>query len=74
MTKVAAAKNLIKNMKNTFSETREIFVAVSVSFKNFDLVIKKIAQQLNLSENTVSSYCRRKELNVYGCKNCEIDY
>ena len=31
---------------------------------------KKIAQQLNLSENTVSSYCRRKELNAYGCKNC----
>ena len=35
---------------------------------------KKTAQQLNLSENTVSSYCHRKELNVYGCNNCGFDY
>ena len=47
VTKVAAAKNLIKNMKNTFSETREIFVAVSVSFKNFDLVIAPFCKSVS---------------------------
>ena len=36
VTKVAAAKKLGKNMKNTFSETKEIFVTVSVSFKYFN--------------------------------------